>query len=111
MKDMWRERGTPLPQPSPPGMCLARKRQSLPLSVRNKRGEGWEEGYPTADTRAHLQARWPSSPQPSPPSTGGEGEETGALNTYPPVGERVPEGRARGPLWFIGREHLQNIDV
>ncbi|HEY2953574.1 MAG TPA: DNA polymerase IV, partial [Verrucomicrobiae bacterium] len=56
-------------------------RSALPLPVRNERGEGRGEGHPTADTPAHLQARRPSSPQPSPPSAGGEGEEPGALNT------------------------------
>ncbi|HEY2951455.1 MAG TPA: SDR family NAD(P)-dependent oxidoreductase [Verrucomicrobiae bacterium] len=56
-------------------------RTALPLPVRNER-EGRGEGHPTADTPAHLQARRPSSPQPSPPSAGGEGEETGALNPY-----------------------------
>src|SRR5881397_1072363 len=57
-------------------------RKALPLPVRNERGEGRGEGHRTADTPAHLQARRPSSPQPSPPSAGGEGEETGALSTY-----------------------------
>ena len=40
---------------------------------------GRGEGHPTADTPTRLQARRPSSPHPSPPSAGGEGEETGAL--------------------------------
>ncbi|HEY2951764.1 MAG TPA: hypothetical protein VGK40_04225 [Verrucomicrobiae bacterium] len=62
-------------------------RTGLPLPVRNERGEGRGEGHPTADTPTQLQARPPSSPQPSPPSAGGEGEETGALNTY---GVRAP---------------------
>src|SRR5436309_3124483 len=57
-------------------------RTARPLPVRNERGEGRGEGHPTADTPAHLQARRPSSPQPSPPSAGGEGEDTSALNTY-----------------------------
>src|SRR5438093_13462954 len=57
-------------------------RTGLPLPVRNERGEGRREGHPTADTPTQLQARPPSSPHPSPPSAGGEGEETGALNTY-----------------------------
>ena len=58
-------------------------RTALPRPVRNERGEGRGEGHLTADAPPHLQARRPSSPQPSPPSAGGEGEETGALNTYP----------------------------
>ncbi|HEY2953477.1 MAG TPA: response regulator, partial [Verrucomicrobiae bacterium] len=49
-------------------------RAALPLPVRNERGEG----PPTADTPADLQARRPSSPQPSPPSADGEGDESGA---------------------------------
>jgi hypothetical protein len=53
-------------------------RTALPLPVRNERGEGGGEGHPTADTPARLQARGPSSPQPSPPSEGGEGEVSGA---------------------------------
>ncbi len=42
----------------------------LPLPVRNERGEGRGEGHPAADRPAHLQARRPSSPRPSPPSEG-----------------------------------------
>ncbi|HEY2951305.1 MAG TPA: DUF6797 domain-containing protein, partial [Verrucomicrobiae bacterium] len=57
-------------------------RASLPLPVRNERGEGRGEGHPTADTSAPLQARRPSSPQPSPPSAGREGEVPRALNAY-----------------------------
>ncbi|HEY2951213.1 MAG TPA: hypothetical protein VGK40_01450, partial [Verrucomicrobiae bacterium] len=59
----------------------------LPLPVRNERGEGRGEGQPTADTPACLQARPPSSPQPSPPSAGGEGDERGAQKAYS-AGER-----------------------
>src|SRR5438093_3814067 len=62
-------------------MCLARERHP-PLPVRNERGEGRGEGQLPADIPAHLSARRPSSPRPSPPSAGGEGEDTGALNTY-----------------------------
>jgi hypothetical protein len=29
-----------------------------------------------------MQAKLPSSPKPSPPSAGGEGEKSGSLNTY-----------------------------
>ncbi|HEY2953254.1 MAG TPA: tRNA uridine-5-carboxymethylaminomethyl(34) synthesis GTPase MnmE [Verrucomicrobiae bacterium] len=68
-------------------------RTALPLPVRNERGEG----HSTADTPAHLQARRPSSPQPSPPSAGGEGEETGALNTYPSAGERGSQQEREAP--------------
>ncbi len=57
-------------------------RTVLPLPVRNERGEGRGEGHPTADTRTQLKARRPASPQPSPPSAGGEGEDPSALNTY-----------------------------
>src|SRR2546422_10180120 len=64
-------------------------RTALPLPVRNERGEGRGEGQSTADTPAHLQARRPSSPQPSPPSAGGEGEDPAALNTY---GKLAPPG-------------------
>src|ERR1051325_5445113 len=56
-------------------------RSALPLPVRNERGEGREEGYPTADAPADLPARRPSSPQPSPPLVGGEGVEAGARNS------------------------------
>ncbi|HEY2952118.1 MAG TPA: hypothetical protein VGK40_06025 [Verrucomicrobiae bacterium] len=63
---------------------------ALPLPVRNERREGRPpsavllrrtggEGHPTADTPARLQTRPPSSPQPSPPSAGGEGEDSDAL--------------------------------
>src|SRR6266852_3770025 len=38
----------------------------LPLPARNERGEGWGEGKPGR--------KWPSSPRPSPPAAGGEGE-------------------------------------
>jgi lipid A disaccharide synthetase len=58
----------------------------LPLPVRNERGEG----YPIADTTAHLQAGRPSSPQPSPPSEGGEGEDYRTLNRYQIVHSTVP---------------------
>src|ERR1051325_2433688 len=51
-------------------------RNALPLPVRN----GGGEGHPNADTPEHLQAKQPSSPQPSPPSAGGEGEKTRARN-------------------------------
>ena len=47
----------------------------LPLPVRNERGEGRGEGEFTADAPAHLQARRPSSPHPSPSSAGGEGSD------------------------------------
>ena len=57
-------------------------RTGLPLPVRNERAEGRGEGLPAADSSAHLQARRPSSPQPSRPSVGGEGEDAGALNTF-----------------------------
>src|SRR5438093_930868 len=67
---------------------------ALPLPVRNERGEGRGEGHPTADTLAHLQARRPSSPQPSPPPAGGEGEEPNALNPYSPPGA-LPQGAAK----------------
>ena len=50
--------------------------------MRNERGEGRGEGKPTADKRALLPAEKPSSPRPSPPSAGGEGEKSGAPNTY-----------------------------
>src|SRR5207249_3676729 len=43
---------------------------------------GRGEGHPTADRPAPLQARRPSSPQPSPRSEGGEGEKSAALNPY-----------------------------
>jgi uncharacterized protein YqjF (DUF2071 family) len=82
------ERSGPSPAlraPSPP-VDVVSARTLLPLPVRNERGEGGGEGHPTAHTRAHVRAVRPSSPQPSPPSAGGE--ETGALNTYPPVRER-----------------------
>src|SRR5260221_3575526 len=62
----------------------------LPLLVRNERGEV----RPVVETRAQLQTGRPSSPQPSSPpaatgakrgeSTGGEGEEPSALNSYGP---------------------------
>src|SRR6266568_8016677 len=38
----------------------------LPLPARNERGEGWGEGK--------LEQKCPSSPRPSPPAAGGEGE-------------------------------------
>jgi len=38
----------------------------LPLPARNQRGEGWGEGK--------IQQKCPSSPRPSPPAAGGEGE-------------------------------------
>src|SRR5438309_1200897 len=62
-----------LRQPRPRSYVFS-ARIGLPLLVRNERGEGWGEGHPSADTPDHLQARRPSSPQPSPPSAGGEGE-------------------------------------
>jgi L-seryl-tRNA(Ser) seleniumtransferase len=58
-----------------------RARTELPLPVGNERVEGQGEGHSTADRPVHVQAEWPSSPQPSPPSEGGEGEETFALST------------------------------
>ncbi|HEY2952883.1 MAG TPA: L-lactate permease [Verrucomicrobiae bacterium] len=60
-------------------------RTEPPLPVRNERGEGWGEGYFTADAPANLQARGPSSPHPSPPSAGGEGEKPGAPNSVSPA--------------------------
>jgi hypothetical protein len=81
---------------------------ALPLPVRNERGEGRGEGDPTADTPTYPQARRPSSPQPSPPSAGGEGEETGALITFtgwPEYGDMLggyfdghPWGQFNAPL-------------
>ena len=53
-------------------------RTSLPLPVRNERGEG----HPISGAPAHLLSRPPSSPHPSPPSAGGEGEESGARDTH-----------------------------
>src|ERR1041385_5946093 len=53
-------------------------RTALPLPVRNERGEGKS----TADTPALLPAEKPPRPPPSPPAAGGEGEKSGALNTY-----------------------------
>jgi NADH:ubiquinone oxidoreductase subunit 4 (subunit M) len=50
-------------------------RTAHPHPVRNERGEGRGEGHPFADTSAQLEAERPSSPQPSPASEGGEGEE------------------------------------
>jgi predicted aminopeptidase len=49
------------------------------FSPRMERGKG----QPTADTPTHLHARRPSSPQPSPPSVGGEGEERHPLDACP----------------------------
>ncbi len=73
----------PHPGPLPSdGVCVS-ARTLLPLPVRNERGEG----HPTADTRAQRQARWPSSPQPSPPPEGGEGKI--------PVRQHIPDGRGR----------------
>src|SRR5262249_17738816 len=88
-------RVSPSPHPSAPLYPFSVP-TSFPLPVRNERGEGWGEGHFTADAPAPLQSRRPSSPRPSPPSAGGEGEESDGLNTYPPLGERVPEGRVRG---------------
>ena len=73
--------------------------------MRNERGEGRGEGHPTADTPAHLQARQPSSPQPSPPSAGGEGEEFGALNTY-----TGGEGRGEGAAPADGKGRVQRVE-
>src|SRR6185295_16483213 len=53
-------------------------RTALPLPVRNERGEGRGEGHLTADSPTRLHAKSPSSPLPSPPLAGREGEETGA---------------------------------
>ncbi|HEY2951596.1 MAG TPA: methyltransferase [Verrucomicrobiae bacterium] len=66
--------------------CLFGARTALPLPVRNERGEGRGEGRPTADEPAHLEAKRPSSPRPSPPSEGGEGDQPGALNTNSAAG-------------------------
>ncbi|HEY2951450.1 MAG TPA: MMPL family transporter [Verrucomicrobiae bacterium] len=56
----------------------ARRKSGHSLPVKNQRGEG----QPTADTPANLQARRPSSPQPSPLSEGGEGADTDSLKAY-----------------------------
>ncbi len=63
----------------------------------DERGEGWGEGYPTAAAQTLVQAKRPSSPQPSPPSEGGEGEEQrdGAFLPLPARDERG-EGRGEG---------------
>src|ERR1051326_7032222 len=85
-------------------------RTRLPLPVRKERGEG----HPTADTPTHLQARRPSSSQPSPPSAGGEGEEASGLITYSaarvfhcPSGLR--QGRQRGDGALMGLPHGQPV--
>src|ERR1051326_3888262 len=54
-------------------------RTTLPLPMRKEWREGRGEGHPIADTRAHLPTQQPSTPQPSPPSAGGEGDEIVAL--------------------------------
>ncbi len=55
------------------GECVRRHRSAeaakvnlLPLPARNERGEGWGEG--------NVEQECPSSPRPSPPAAGGEGE-------------------------------------
>jgi cbb3-type cytochrome oxidase maturation protein len=86
--------------PSPGGECPSGARTLLPLPVRNKRGEG----HSTADTAVHVYAGRPSSPQPSPPSAGGEGEEIGALNIS--GGEGTGEGKSN-PKYFNRSETTQ----
>ena len=54
---------------------------TLPLPVRNERGEGRGEGRLIANEPAQPQSNRPSSPLPSPPAAGGEGEASGALDT------------------------------
>ena len=55
--------------------AIARK-TLFPLPVRNERGEGHGEGFP----ENHA-----SSPQPSPPFDGGEGEATSAIPIFKPI--------------------------
>ena len=62
------------PSLSPSGAHVVSARTSPPLPVRHERGEGRGEGDLIADTPAQLHARRPSSPQPSSPSVGGEGD-------------------------------------
>ncbi|HEY2951192.1 MAG TPA: dihydroorotate dehydrogenase (quinone) [Verrucomicrobiae bacterium] len=61
-------------------LIVLSERTALPLPVRNERGEGRGEGHPTVENPVPLQSGRPSSPRPSPPSAGGEGEEPGAPN-------------------------------
>src|SRR5712691_1361742 len=75
----------------------------LPLPARNERGEGWGEGKP--------ERKCPSSPRPSPPAAGGEGEPCAlsavlSLNStalgpnWAAAGTPAPEPR----IWRRGQE-------
>src|SRR5256885_11659873 len=79
----------------------------LPLPARNERGGGWGGGHLTAHLYVFSQAERPSSPQPSPPSEGGEGERSAALATYlaliqwqctPALSHSMGEGEAQPAL-------------
>jgi phenylalanyl-tRNA synthetase alpha chain len=80
---------------------------ALPLPVRNERGEG----QPTADTPAVLQAEKPSSPRPSPPSAGGEGEKSGAGSTYYTGREGRGEGGHKPAKPYLLRTHTTSVQV
>src|SRR5713226_2882473 len=84
----------------------------LPLPARNERGEGWGEGKP--------ERKCPSSPHPSPPAAGGEGEPCALSAVFSvnstavgPMGEPLPRvkfvprgGTAFGNRCFAWRRGL-----
>src|SRR5438552_3604352 len=82
----------------------------LPLPVRSERGEG----HNTLLTCHSSLAKCPSSPQPSPPSKGGEGEASGALNKYKTLGycqpsrwdDQLADKAVRAPVGGFGLPDL-----
>src|ERR1041385_7535668 len=86
----------------PPGGDVMSALTSPPLPVRNEQGEGRGEGHPTADSPAHHEAPRPSSPRPSPPSEGGEGEKPGTAATAGEGGNPAsgPVTDAEGRTWL-----------
>src|SRR6266568_7420545 len=79
----------------------------LPLPARNERGEGWGEGRP--------ERKCPSSPRPSPPAAGGEGEPCALSAVFSvnstavgPIGEPLPRVKfvpREGPHLGIAASH------
>ena len=84
----------PHPGPTAIEVSDAARLNLLPLPARNERGEGWGEGKP--------DRKCPSSPRPSPPDAGGEGEPSAlsavlSLNSMAVHPAPLSKGRGNAP--------------